>query len=98
RYRFGLSPNLNQILVSRRGAVQAKAIDERIRQQTEKLFSKHTVEASKHVDRRYSPARSNDVPNRPVLTLVVFGLDAPAGEKKTDDLMEAIVKDCGASG
>src|SRR5262249_35259137 len=37
RYRFGLSPNLNQILVARRGAVQARAIDERIRQQTEKL-------------------------------------------------------------
>ena len=32
RYRFGLTPNLNQILVSRRGAVQAKAIDDRIRQ------------------------------------------------------------------
>ena len=27
RYRFGLSPNLNQILVSRRGAVQPKVID-----------------------------------------------------------------------
>jgi hypothetical protein len=98
RYRFGLSPNLNQILVSRRGGVQGKLIDERIRQQTQKLFDKHTVEASKHVDRRYFPARSNDVPNRPVLTLVVFGVDAPAGEKKTADLMEAIIKDCGASG
>src|SRR5438270_6377259 len=32
RYRFGLSPNLNQILISRRGAVQPKVIEERIRQ------------------------------------------------------------------
>ena len=83
RYRFGLTPNLNQILVSRRGAVQPKAIEERIRQQTQKLFDKHTVEASRQIDRKYSPARSNDVPNRPMLTLVVLGLDAPAGEKKT---------------
>lgn len=98
RYRFGMSPNLNQILVSRRGAVQPKAIDERIRQLTQKAFDKHTVDTSKQLDRKYWPARSNDVPNRPQLTLVVLGLDTPAGEKKTAELMEAIVRDCGSSG
>ncbi|HEV3383164.1 MAG TPA: DUF499 domain-containing protein, partial [Gemmata sp.] len=98
RYRFGLTPNLNQILVSRRGSVQAKAIDERIRQQTQKLFDKHSVEGSKQIDRKYNPTRSNDVPNRAVLTLVVFGLDMPAGEKKTNELMETIVRDAGSSG
>src|SRR5207253_9370945 len=81
RYRFGLSPNLNQILVSRRGGVQPKLIDERIRQQTQKLFDKHSVDASRQIDRKYWPARSNDVPNRPMLTLVVMGLDTPASEK-----------------
>jgi hypothetical protein len=98
RYRFSLSPNLNQILVSRRGAVLPKAIDERIGQQTQKLFDKHTVEASRQIDRKYWPTRSNDVPNRPVLTLVVLGLDTPAGEKKTTEMMESIVRDCGSSG
>ena len=98
RYRFGLSPNLNQILVSRRGAVQPKAIDERIRQQTQKLFDKHSVDASRQIDRKYWPARSNDVPNRPMLTLVVLGLDTQAGDKKTTELMESIVRDCGSSG
>jgi Protein of unknown function (DUF499) len=98
RYRFGLTPNLNQILVSRRGAVPGKAIDERIRQQTQKLFDKHTVDASRHVDRKYSPTRTNDVPNRPVLTLVVLGFDMPAGDQKTTDLMESLVRDCGTSG
>lgn len=98
RYRFGLSPNLNQILVNRRGAVQPKAIEERIRQQTEKLFGKHSVDASKQIDRKYWPTRSNDVPDRPVLTLVVLGLDFQAKEKRTNDLMESIVRDCGSSG
>jgi hypothetical protein len=98
RYRFGLSPNLNQILVSRRGAVQPKAIEERIRQQTQKLFDKHTMDASRQIERKYAPARSNDVPNRPMLTLVVMGLDTTAGEKKTAELMESIVRDCGSSG
>ena len=98
RYRFGLSPNLNQILVSRRGAVQPKVIEDRIRQQTQKLFDKHSVEASKQIDRKYWPVRSNDVPNRPMLTLVVLGLESKAGEKKTNELMESVVRDCGSSG
>ena len=98
RYRFGLSPNLNQILVSRRGAVQPKAIDERVRQQTQKLFDKHTADASRQIDRKYYPARSNDVPSRPMLTLVVLGLDTPEGDKRTGELMESIVRDCGSSG
>ena len=33
-----------------------------------------------------------------MLTLVVLGLDTPAGEKKTTDMMESIVRDCGSSG
>jgi hypothetical protein len=98
RYRFGLSPNLNQILVSRRGAVQPKVIEERIRQQTQKVFDKHSVDASKQIDRKYWPARSNDVPSRPMLTLVVMGLDTPGGDKKTTQLMESLVRDCGSSG
>jgi hypothetical protein len=98
RYRFGLSPNLNQILVSRRGAVQPKVIEERIRQQTQKLFDKHSVDASKQIDRKYWPARTNDVPNRPMLSLVVLGLDTQATEKKTTELMESIVRDCGSIG
>ncbi len=98
RYRFGLLPNLNQILVSRRGAVQSKTIEDRIRQQTQKLFDKHSLEASKQIDRKYWPARSNDVPNRPMLTLVILGLDSQAREKKTAEQMESVVRDCGSSG
>ncbi|MBP60008.1 MAG: hypothetical protein CMJ62_00660 [Planctomycetaceae bacterium] len=94
RYRFGLSPNLNQILVTRRGAVQPKEITERIKKETQELFNK----GPKALDRRFFPERSNDVPNRPVLTLVPLGLDHSVGEKATDRLMETIVRDCGSSG
>ncbi|MHC4404574.1 MAG: ATP-binding protein, partial [Planctomycetota bacterium] len=94
RYRFGLTPNLNQILVVRRGAVQEKAIEERVKSDTEKLFN----EGSKEIDRRFWPKRSNDVPSRPVLTLVVLGLDTPAGAPATTQLMESIVRECGTSG
>jgi len=33
-----------------------------------------------------------------MLTLVVMGLDTRAGEKKTAELMESMVRDCGSSG
>jgi hypothetical protein len=94
RYRFGLTPNLNQILVTRRGAVQPKEINERIKKHTQELFNL----GSKDIDRRFFPERSNDVPNRPILTFVVLGLDHPVSDKATDQLMESIVRDCGSSG
>ncbi|MCA9165461.1 MAG: hypothetical protein KDA62_20865, partial [Planctomycetales bacterium] len=94
RYRFGLTPNLNQILVTRRGAVQPKEIAERIKRDTQELFNK----GAKGLDRRFFPERSNDVPNRPVLTLVVMGLDYPADERGTEKLVDSIVRDCGSSG
>ena len=94
RYRFGLTPNLNQILVTRRGAVKDKEIDDRIKQQTQKLFG----EGPKEIDRRFFPERSNDVPNRPVLTLVVLGLENSLGDRATAQMMETIVRECGTSG
>jgi hypothetical protein len=94
RYRFGLRPNLNQILVTRRGAVPPKTIEERIRKTTEDLFR----EGPKFLDRRFFPTRSNDIPDRPQLTLVVLGLDRQASEATTKTFIEGIIKDCGSSG
>lgn len=98
RYRFGLTPNLNQILVTRRGSVAPKAMDERIKKQTQILFDKNTVEGAKQIDRNYFPARSNDIPSRPALTLCMLGFDRPATEKGTTDLIESMIRDCGSSG
>ena len=94
RYRFGLRPNLNQILVTRRGAVTPKAIEDRIRKTTEDLFR----EGPKFLDRRFFPDRSNDVPDRPQLTLVVLGLDRQASDSATKTFIEGIVRECGTSG
>lgn len=98
RYRFGLSPNLNQVLVTRRGGVQDKAIADRIREQTEKLFRKNATDASKLIEREFFPKRSNDVKEVPKITLVAMGLEHPAQDRVTLDLMNSIVKDSGTSG
>ena len=97
RYRFGMTPNLNQVLVTRRGAVQHKQIDEEIRKQTQDLFRKDRSENTKLVQRVYFPQRSNDVPELPQLTLVVLGLDHRAGEASTTALMETLVRKSGLS-
>jgi len=94
RYRFGLRPNLNQILVTRRGAVAPTAIDARVRKTTEDIFR----EGPKFLDRRFFPERSNDIPDRPQLTLAVMALDKLAGEASTKSLIEFFVKECGSSG
>jgi len=98
RYRLGLSPNLNQILVNRRGAVKPKEITDRVNQEVQKLFDKSTTDACKQLDRKYFPTRSNDIPSRPMLTLVVLDTDHQSGDRKTNELMESIVQNCGSTG
>jgi hypothetical protein len=98
RYRFGLSPNLNQVLVSRRGSVEGPAIEERIRKRTEDLFRKNSSDTCKFVEREFFPKRSNDVREVPRITLVVLSTEYLAEERGTRDLMESIVRDSGLSG
>jgi hypothetical protein len=98
RYRFGLTPNLNQILVTRRGAIDGKRIDDRIKKQTQLVFDKKTTDATKLIERKYFPTRSNDVPPRAALTLCVMGPDRPHGEKSTTEFIESVIRECGGSG
>src|SRR6185437_13437814 len=73
-------------------------IEERIRKRTEELFRKNPTDACKLVEREFFPKRSNDVKEVPRITLVVTGLDYPAEDRVTRELMETIVRDCGTSG
>ena len=98
RYRFGLRPNLNQMLVTRRGAIPEPALDERVRKTIVELFNQVSKDGPKFIDRRYFPVRSNDVPDRPQLTLVVLGPDHLAGEAPTQILLEQILRESGNSG
>jgi hypothetical protein len=94
RYRFGLRPNLNQMLVARRGAVKDKEIEERVQQTTTEIFG----QGLKGLDRRYSPMKSNDVPDKPQLCFVVLGRGQSAHDPQTKTLIEGIVREVGTSG
>jgi hypothetical protein len=94
RYRFGLRPNLNQMLVTRRGAVKDKEIEERVHETTSDIFE----QGLKGIDRRYFPTKSNDVSDRPQLCLVVLGRGQSAHDPQTKTLIEGIVREVGTSG
>ncbi|TWT30123.1 ATP-binding protein [Blastopirellula retiformator] len=98
RYRFGLSPNLNQVLVSRRGNVKDPAIEERIRERTKKVFGKSSSPDCKMIEREFFPQKTGDVREIPKLTLVILGIDEVANDRATMKIMESIVRDCGSSG
>ena len=95
-YKFSLSPNLNKILTDRRAGVQPSAIDQRMKKEIETIFKGGPRDID--FDRRYWPTKTNDVPDRPELTLVIMGPEHPADKKATKVWMEQIVRECGTSG
>jgi predicted transcriptional regulator len=97
RYRYSLRPNLNQVLVSRRGAVSGKAVDDRVRKLTSEIFQKVSSEGPKTVDRRFFPVQTNDVPDKPQLAIVVLDAANAVDNPTAASFIEEIVRTCGSS-
>lgn len=92
RYRFSFKANLNAILADRRAIVSAPAIDEVVRNEIQKVFG-----AGSGVERVYFPRKSNEVPDRPVLTLAVLGPEHAAPDPATKSLITTMTFESGAS-
>ena len=92
RYRFSFQPNLNKLLADRRASVPANATRDRVRAEIQKVFA-----VGKGVDRVYFPERTNQVPDRAVLTLVVLEPENEAGDLATTHLMETMAREHGSS-
>lgn len=94
RYRFSLSPNLNKLLADYRANVKPQAIEERVRAEIQKVFA-----AGSGVERVYFPEKSNQISDRPVLTLVVLPPEQSVqDERKTLEMVEAFTREAGNSG
>src|SRR5262249_36095996 len=94
RYRFSLSPNLNKLLADRRASIQPAKIEERVRAEVQKVFAQGSG-----VDRVYFPEKSNQVPDRPSLTVVVLAPErSMEDERKTLQFVEAVTREYGSSG
>jgi len=93
RYRFGLSPNLNKMLADRQATVTDDQIKERVRAEILKAFQKEPG-----VEVIYFPEQSKQVPDRPVLTLVVFPPERSKSQKDTMTLIDTLIREYGRAG
>jgi hypothetical protein len=92
RYRFSFQPNLNKLLSDRRASVAAGAVDDRVKADIQKVFG-----PGGGVERIFFPEKSNQVPDRPVLTFVVLSPDHAAGDANTLSAMKSILNESGQS-
>jgi hypothetical protein len=91
RYRFGLTPNLNKLVIDRRAAIGDPAVEDRVLKEVQSVFR---AGPGAEVAREFFPARSIEVNDRPVLTIVVC---SPIDPPSNDDL-ETLYREHGASG
>ena len=92
RYRFSFQPNLNKLLADRRASVGAPAIEERVRAEIQKVCG-----SGSGVERIYFPRKSNEIPDRPVLALVVLPPENLASDSATAALIATMTVENGAS-
>ncbi|HEU5422943.1 MAG TPA: DUF499 domain-containing protein [Nitrolancea sp.] len=92
-YRFGLTPNLNKLLADRRATIQQVAIAERVRREIEAVFK-----AGSGAERVFFPDKSNDIPDRPALTLAILAPDTlTLAEPDARERLLALTREYGAS-
>ncbi len=93
RYRFSLKENLNKRFADRRATIQPAAVEERVREEIQKVFA-----PSSGVERIFFPERSNQVPDRPAVTLVVLPPEQSLhDEKATAQFVETVTREAGSS-
>ena len=100
RYRFGLIPNLNQMLVNRRANIRAEDLEARVKREITELFNAMPQDGYRHKHipgHRFFPSKSNDIPDRAQLVLAVMGYDTPYGESATERLLDSLVRESGSS-
>lgn len=93
RYRFSMTPNLNKLLADRRAGVKDSAIQERVREEIQKIFS-----LGGGVDRIYFPEQSNQIPDHAALTLVILAPEHAIQDEATLALIDKLTREAGNSG
>ena len=83
RCRFGIKPNLIKLLADRRANIKDDPINERVREQVQKVFSE-----GYGVERFYFPAKSSSVADRAVLTIAIMDPEYALKDKRTLSVIE----------
>ena len=92
-YKFSLKENLNKRFTDKRANIAPGLIEDTVKQEIQKRFTtKDTIE------RIFFPERSNKIPDRPVITVVVTDTDyTMVNAKETIAQIEQMTRECGTS-
>jgi hypothetical protein len=94
RYHFSFRENLNKRYADRRANIKGDTIAERVRTEIAKVFGGQSP-----IERVFFPERTNQVPDRAALTLVVVAPEQSLEEEaKTKSFVDAILRESGTSG
>ncbi len=92
RYRFSFQANLNKLLADRRASVPSAFVDDRVLEQVRKIFA-----SGGGLERVYFPRKSNDIPDRPALTLVILSPEHAYPDAETQAMILSMTKENGTS-
>ena len=93
RYRFSLKENLNKRFSDRRASVKDKDIDARVHEEIEKVFPH-----GDGVERIFFPEKSSQIPDRPLITLIIMAPDQSLQETpEINEKIEVMTKEYGTS-
>ncbi len=93
RYRFSQRVTLNKLLADRRASIKTAQVRDRVRAEIQNVFK-----VGPQLERVYFPETSSNIPNQPVLTLVVLSPEQTAGDPKTRSFVDQLTREYGSSG
>lgn len=92
RYRFSFQPNLNKILSDRRASISASMIGERVLSEVQRVFA-----MGSGAERVYFPRKSGEIPDRPLLSIIVMPPEFSASDSATVAQIASMTVEYGAS-
>ena len=93
RYHFSFKENLNKRYADRRANIKGPAIRERVQLEVRTVFA-----TGNGIERLYFPEKSNQIPDRAVLTFVILSPDMNMeDEARTKAFVESVTRENGSS-
>ena len=93
RYHFSFKENLNKRYADRRANIKGPAISERVQAEIRAVFA-----AGNGIERLYFPEKSNQIPDRAILTFAILSLETNMeDESSTKAFVESVIREYGTS-
>ena len=93
RYHFSFKENLNKRYADRRANIKDTSITDCVRSEIRKVFA-----ASNGIEPVFYPEKSSQIPDKPILTLVVLSPEQSLeDEKRTKSFIESVIREHGTS-